>query len=208
MGKGGDLLSQLPGSRRNDGGDKVVSNHTLIPTLNKLPGQTPPQARDTRPPPAHLLGSGGTTPESQNSRMLSQFAIPDPLSYGNKKRKVEETSSDDDGTWTTHEVRLAVPCSPYKTNTKVKTSGPGVVTAPSTANNTVETTPPVQSMTISERQKLMGEKQYLLTRMSSDPSIKFGDARMTSTLGAVGQINQKLGLPVNHYGAFKLPPME
>jgi hypothetical protein len=210
MGKSDDLLASLPGSRRHDGGDKTVSNYTLMPTLSKLPGASSPEAKDAKPPPVHTLGSGGAIPKGHDSRMLSQFSVSDPLTYGTKKPEPEERSSDDESDhWVSRDVRLSVPCSPYKSKSKPKTAGGPGVTSSMESGGAYEAQSSDAVMEkakkVAEQRKLEGEKQFFLRQLSTDKSIKFGDTRMSAILGHVAQINQKLGLPVSHIGAWKLP---
>lgn len=199
-------LDSLSGSARNGGRKEGVTNHTLMPVAAKLPGKSPPPKSSGLSP--HLLGSGSKIPESQESRMRSQFASPDPSIYSRKNRSADSSRSD--GEWWRNEVRPSIPCTPYK-------SGVGSVAdidksgrkqsreARHLAEKASQQAIKNQRSAIEEQKRLMGQKEAMLSSLCSDPTLNSYSPETRRTVNIVMDINKKLGLPPANMGHWKLP---
>lgn len=198
------LLDLLPGSHRVSGDQNVVTNYTLMPQANKLPG-APPPPRDGSPLP-HLLGSGSKIPESMDSRMRSQFSSPDPAVYSRRKREDEYSS---DGNWWSAEVRPSMPCNAYKSAPSEKTpagDNARIAYAQSRDNEmALQKANQEKARMDSEQKRLMGNKEALLYNLCSNTNVSYGSSEINRVVSIVTDINKKLGLPPGHFGQWKLP---
>ncbi len=187
----------LPGSLPSAKGPAPVTNGVLMPSSKKLPGQAPASAKkSTSAPPVHLLGSGGKIPESYETKMLHQFSIPDPLSYGKKKKEVEIQRAP------TSEVRSSISISSYKTATPTKDGKPS---SPLVAKEAARQAAQEKAKAAAETKRLMGMKEALLSNVCNDPNATFYDYETRRVQGIVTDINKKLGLPIYDTGRWKLP---
>jgi hypothetical protein len=193
------FLNSLPSSATPNSGPQPVSNFSLMPTANKLPGKAATSPKGTPAPEPHLLGSGNKIPQSLDSRMASQFAVPDPAVY-QPKRRVE--APEQQGSWVTSEVRNSIPYSAYKTTTSTSS---GKEAAPKAREALAKEAALQKAKTASEHKRLIGQKEAFLHNLCTTPGITSHSPEIKRISGMVGEINQKLGLPFNHTGGWKLP---
>ena len=201
MSRDKDLVGSLPGSQHGSRSDEGVTNHTLMPQANKLPGKAPPPPKAT--PAPQLLGSGSKIPESLESRMRSQFATPDPAIYARKRRD----DYDDQG-GLAGEVRSSIPCSSYKSNTTAPTNEGTGLLSKRVARQKAEKAERIEAKqkadTAAEHRRLRGQKEMILSNMAMNPAITGGSSEARSKYNQVIEINKKLGLPTNDTGSWRV----
>lgn len=193
MSKDKDLVAALPGSTRGDKDNVGVTNHVLMPKTAKLPGTSPASDASARAPAPHLLGSGNKIPESQEARMRSQFASPDPAIYAQKRKTDQRMPQNSENWWASDNSRQPLmTCSVYKT--EYNTGSKGGKGEPSAKE---------QARAKAETKKLMGQKEAILSNICSTGQP--GSSDVYRAMNIVGEINRKLGLPYNNTGSWVLP---
>ena len=202
-----DLVAKLPGSSRGDKDHVGVTNHVLMPKPGKAPGQSPPAQKSSAIPAPHLLGSGSKIPQSQEARMRSQFASPDPKIYDQKRRREAETSS---GSWW-HERPAPIGLTPYRSDVgdvNVDSKGKVISTIRAEklqASKTAAAAAKEQAHAKSERKKMEGMKEAMLGQLCTDPTATASAPETQRIVNIVVNINKKLGLPAYHSNHWKLP---
>ena len=156
-----------------------------------------------------LSGSNQGSDQNYDQRMRRQFAIPDPAVFEPKKRSASGPTRED-SSGAPGEVRYSVPYSTYKTGdsgTATAGDGGGLTKGQQAraAERAAKDVAKQRAREDSQRKKLMGDKEYLLKTLCTDPGVQPGDSRIYSTMGQVTEINQKLGLPVYDTGSWGIP---
>ena len=187
------LVASLPGSETVSLGKKEVSNHVLMPLADPLKF-TASKANSAPPPNAQQLGSGSKIPESYDSRMLSQFSTPDPAIYEPKKQ-YSSAVSQQNGWWRDESRQSSIGCAPYKSDYGSHgkdSSGKG--------DKSPEVIAKEKKTAAREKQKLMQQKDYLISSFCNGPDAVAGSDVGRRMIGQVSDINRKLGLPPGDFG--------
>lgn len=193
-----ELLASLPGSARGESG-KAVDNFSLMPgTARVAPGHNAPEAKKKAAPPPHQLGSGSKIPESQETRMRSQFISPDPALYDRKRSNYAARQDVAGGSGLSGS---SLPCGVYK-STPAATPAGGKE-SPRAAEARLKQENAMKRQQAAEAKQLMGQKEAILSNICATGQP--GSSDVYRAMNIVGQINQKLGLPYNHTGSWVLP---
>ena len=205
MSKDKDLVAALPGSTRGDKNHVGVTNYVLMPTPSKAPGLNTQSARSNAVPAPHLLGTGSKIPESQQSRMCSQFVTPDPLKFAAKKQQQSRGGmAGPQSHYTPADGRQpSVPCSVYKTDYSsqiAKMQGEKATDGLPAKQAAIQ-----KSNAEKQKKDLMGLKDRMLSTVCMDPNVRAGSSEVSQVVAVVTDINRKLGLPFYDMGSWRLP---